>query len=434
MEPCKVALYGCGTVGLGVVQVLTSQDALRERIGDRVQLKYVVDARLDELRPVLQAAAGVQLTDDLEAPLQDPEVRVVVELFGGTAVARTVIEKALRAGKDVVTANKALLAECGDELFRLARARGRSIAFEASVGGGIPVLAGIRRGLIGDRIESIYGIVNGTCNYVLTRMVEAGVPYATALAEAQERGYAEADPRLDVEGIDSAHKLVVLARIAFGVHVDLEDIPCEGITGIDLSDLQYACGLGYTPKLLAIGVRRGRRLELGVHLALLRRDHPVASIGGVYNAVCIHAANAGEIVMTGEGAGRMPTASAVVADVAAVALEKYGAHFSTLSQFGDVPRARLVPVGESERRYYLRMRCVDRPGVLASVAAVLGEEQISIASVHQQEVAAEGEQTVPVVFMTHRAREAAVRRALERLGRLDVVKDRSTRMLRVEDI
>ncbi|MHC4592497.1 MAG: homoserine dehydrogenase, partial [Planctomycetota bacterium] len=303
MATCNIALFGCGTVGMGVARILLRGGAIAERIGERLRLAYVVDSRLDEVHRELQPPEDVILTDDLDGPLSDPDVHVVVELFGGTKAARRVVERALAAGKDVVTANKALLAVCGDELFRLAREHDRSVAFEASVAGGIPVVAAIRSGLAGDRIESIYGIVNGTCNYVLTRMLELGVPYSQALAEAQGRGYAETDPRLDVEGVDSAHKLAVLARLAFGAKVNLEEIPCEGIADVELCDLQYAQALGYTLKLLAIGIRRGERLELRIHPALLHCDHPMAAVGGVYNAVCIHGSNVGEIVLTGKGAG-----------------------------------------------------------------------------------------------------------------------------------
>jgi homoserine dehydrogenase len=434
MDKCNVALYGCGTVGTGVAQVLLSRGALGERIGDRVKLKYVVDARLDEVRRALQQSGPVIVTDDLDQPLADPEVNVVVELFGGMTAARTVVERALASGRDVITANKALLASYGDELFRLARAHGRAIGFEGSVGGGIPVIGAIRDGLVANRIERIYGIVNGTCNYVLTRMLERDMLYARALAEAQERGYAEADPRLDVEGLDSAHKLAVLARLAFGVNVKLEHIACEGIAHVELSDLRYAQALGYTLKLLAIGIRRGERLELRVHPSLLRKEHPVAGIGGVFNAVCIHTSHAGEVVLTGQGAGRMPTTSAVLSDIAAMALGTYPTDFAALSQFGDVPDADVVPVGDIQTRYYFRLDCADRPGVLAKVAAILGEEDISIASLRQQEPAGPGKHVVPVVFMTHHAREASFRRALDRINQLDVVRGDRTRFLRVEDI
>lgn len=419
---------------MGVAEALLTPGALSERIGERLKLKYIVDARVEEVRGALPSAEGVAVTDDLEGPLNDPDVHVVVELFGGTTAAREVVERALGAGKDVVTANKALLAEYGDGLFRLARQCGRCIAFGGSVGGGIPVVAAIRESFVGDRVESIYGIVNGTCNYVLTRMLELGVPYEQALAEAQGLGYAEADPLLDVEGLDSAHKLAVLARLAFGVNVRLEDIPCEGIAGVELRDLQYADSLGYTLKLLAIGVRDGERLDLRVHPALLRHDHPVAGIGGVYNSVCIHGSHVGEIVLTGKGAGCMPTSSAVLADIARVALGTYGTQFATLSQFGDVADARLVPLGQIQTRYYFRLDCQDQPGVLGNVAGILGEQDISIASVRQHEMAPAGEDFVPVVFMTHRAREASLEKALARINELDAVRGGRTRVLRVEDI
>ncbi len=434
LEECVIALYGCGTVGMGVAQALLRPGALQERIGDAVRLKYIVDARLDQARGELDPPDDVTLTSDVEAPLRDSHVDVVVELFGGVTDARRVIEDALRSGKDVVTANKALLAEAGDELYRLAREHGCSIAFGAAVAGGIPVIAALRNALIGEQIERLYGIVNGTCNYVLTRMLDRCVAYGDALAEAQQRGYAESDPALDVEGTDSAHKLAVLARVAFGVNVRLRDIPCEGIADVELSDLRYAGALGYTLKLLAIGIRRGEKLELRVHPALLRLEHPLAGVGDVYNAVCIHGERVGEIVLTGKGAGRMPTSSAVVADIARLALGTYRTDFARLAQFGDVPDAKLVPFGEVQTRYYFRLDCLDRPGVLAQVAGILAEEDISIASVRQQEVAAEGGQFVPVVFMTHRACQAAMRRALERINRLEVIEGGKTRMLRVEDI
>jgi homoserine dehydrogenase len=434
MDQCNVALFGCGTVGMGVAQVLLGEGALRDRIGGRVDLKYIVDLRVEEVRRQLQPPPGVTLTAELDAALADPQVHVVVELFGGIEAAGAVIERALRAGKDVVTANKALLAERGDELFRIARECGRSIAFEAAVAGGIPVIAAVRDGLIADRIERLYGIVNGTCNYILTRMLARGIAYEQALAEAQQAGYAEADPALDVEGLDSAHKLAVLARLAFGFNVKLSDIYTEGISGVELSDMRYARSMGYTLKLLAIGIPRDGRLELRVHPALLHRDHALAVVGGVYNAVCIHGSQVGEVVFTGRGAGRKPTASAVVADVARMALGTYRADFASMAQFGAVPPAAVVPVGDVRTRYYFRLDCTDRPGVLAAVANILAQEQISIASVRQQELPTPREQFVPVVFMTHQASDAAMRRALERINRLSVVHGEATRMIRVEDI
>ncbi len=434
MDSYNVALYGCGTVGMGVARTLLRPGPLHDRLSRPVRLRYVVDLRTEDIRRELQPPEDVILTDDLERPLQDPEVDAVVELVGGTTHARRAIEQALQSGRDVATANKALLAECGDELYALARDNDASIAFEASVGGGIPVIAALRNALVADRVESVYGIVNGTCNYVLTRMLDRGIAYEDALAEAQAKGYAEADPALDVEGTDSAHKLAVLARLAFGVRVDLADIPCEGIAEVELADLEYARALGYTLKLLAIGVRRDGALELRVHPALLHAAHPLSAVSGVYNAVCIHGDRAGEIVLTGKGAGRMPTGSAVVADIARMALGTYQVDFAELAQFGPVPDATLVPFGDTETRYYLRLNCLDQPGVLAHVAGILAEEGISIASVRQHEVAARKQDFVPVVFMTHQAREADLRKALRAINRLDVIQGARTRMLRVEDV
>jgi homoserine dehydrogenase len=265
-------------------------------------------------------------------------------------------------------------------------------------------------------------------------MLEDGVLYRQALQEAQRAGYAEADPRLDVDGIDSAHKLAVLTRLAFGVRVDLADIPCEGIADVDLQDLQYAAAMGYTLKLLAIGIRRDRGLDLRVHPALVRNEHPLAGIGDVFNSVCIHGSYVGEVVLTGRGAGRMPTTSAVIADIARVALGTYRTEFSRLAQFGEVPAANLVPFDEIESRYYFRLDCLDQPGVLAQIAGILGKEGISIASVHQQEVDEGGGRFVPVVFMTHSAREGAVQAALSRISDLDAVSGERSTLLRVQDI
>jgi len=359
---------------------------------------------------------------------------VVVELIGGTGFAKAVIEQALRAGKDVVTANKALLAECGDELFRLARSCGRAIAFEAAVAGGIPIIDAVRTGLVGDRIDSVYGIVNGTCNFVLTRMSKDGLSYEAALAEAQQHGYAEADPTLDVEGHDAAHKLAVLARLVFGVDARGKDVPCEGISRIEQADLRYADALGYTLKLLAVGIRRPGGVELRVHPALLRHDHPLASVSGVCNAVCVHGDCVGEVVLTGLGAGRWPTASAVVADVCRIALGTYNREFAALSQFGDVPRADVLPLRDLRMRYYFRLSCKDQPGVLAQVAGILARHNISISSVIQQDVAASEAGHVPVVFMTHEAQEGELQGALSEINRLEAIEGCQTRMLRVQAI
>ena len=435
MAECNVALCGCGTVGAGVAGMLLGRrGALCQRVGDSVRLKYVVDLRVAELAAELDLPPEVTLTDDVQAAIGDPDVSVVVELIGGVGIARAVIEEALRAGKDVVTANKALLAEHGDELFRLARAEGRAIAFEASVAGGIPIIASVRNGLVGDRIDSVYGIVNGTCNYILTRMNEDGLSYDEALTEAQQKGYAESDPTLDVEGHDAAHKLAVLARLVFGVDVRTADVPCEGITAIEPGDLAYAKAMGYTVKLLATGIRRGGAFDLRVHPALLRDEHPLAGVGGARNAVCVHGDCVGEVVLTGMGAGRWPTASAVVGDVCRMAFGTYARDFARLSQFGDVERVNVMPPAEVSLRHYFRLSCRDMPGVLAQVAGILGRHAISISSVIQQDVAGADGDHVPVVFMTHEAQEGAMRAALRQINQLDCIQGDRTRMIRAQDI
>ncbi len=435
MSDCKVALYGCGTVGMGVASILLGRrGVVEDRLGEGVELAYIVDKRKRQIRAGLEPPESTAITDDLTEPLEDEDVDVVVELFGGTDVARRMVKKALQHGKDVVTANKALLAAHGDELYRLARREGGSIAFEASVAGGIPIINSVRGALVSEDIDSIYGIVNGTCNYILTRMSDEGMSYEQALKEAQEKGYAEADPTLDVEGDDSAHKLAVLARLAFGVEVDEAEIYREGVSEIDARDICYAQSMGYTVKLLAIGIRREGELQLSVHPALLNHDHPLAAVGGAYNAVCVHGDSVGEVVLTGLGAGRWPTASAVVGDICQMALGTYQKEFASLSQFGEVPEAQMRSCDEIQARYYFRLNCDDRPGVLAQIAGILGNYQISIANCMQQDKTADSEGRVPVVFMTHVASEGAMDRALEEINGLDAVDGEETRMLRVQDI
>lgn len=414
--------------------LLDKESAFTARIGDVLSLRYVVDTRTKEVQEELQPPSSVVVTDDADAVLADGDVGIVIELFGGIDAARSVVEGALKAGKDVVTANKALIATHGNELFELARKCGRSIAFEASVSGGIPIIAALRDGLIAEHIHSIYGIINGTCNYVLTQMAQGELSYADALAQAQQKGYAEADPRLDVEGHDSAHKLAVLARLAFGVNVDVKAIPCEGISTVTLEDIRYARSLGYILKLLAIGIRREQRVELRVNPVLLRDTHPLAAIGGAFNAVCVHGDTVGEVMFTGLGAGRWPTASAVMADVCQLALGTYSIDFAALSQLGHVPPAELVPLDDIRTRYYFRLSCLDQVGVLAQVAGLLAREGISIASCIQQQTAREDDQHVPVVFMTHEASEGAMRKALEHINGLDCVDGSRSQMLRVQDI
>ncbi|MFP4058408.1 MAG: homoserine dehydrogenase [Candidatus Brocadiia bacterium] len=409
-KTCYVGLVGFGTVGTGVAKLLL-RDAhkLRAKTGIDIVLKRVCDIDVETDRGI-DLPAGT-LTTDLDELLDDPEIEVLMELIGGTTVAKDVTLRAIAAGKSVVTANKALLAEHGRELFDAARQRGVAISFEASVGGGIPIIVALRDGLIANDIDSIAGILNGTCNYILSRMAAEGTSYQEALAEAQRLGYAENDPTLDVEGIDSAHKLAILGALGFAADFHYHEIHVEGIARTEAADIQYAAELGYTLKLLAIGKRRANELELRVHPTLLPDEHPLASVHDVFNAVWVTGSAVGEVMLYGRGAGQMPTASAAVADLVDNLLGKAQHAFQRLRLLpGRTESLRVRPIEEVETRYYLRFNAVDRPGVLARIAGEFGRHEISIASVIQKERHAT--RAVPLVIMTHRAREANLRRAI----------------------
>ncbi len=433
MEKCKVALYGCGTVGGGLARFLIEnrKETLR-RTGCDIELAYVIDKRLNELKG-LTLLKGVRVTDDIDEPMRDPEVDIVVELIGGTTTAGKIVEKALQAGKDVVTANKALLAERAGELFDIAGTCERSIAFEASVAGGVPIIAALRDSFVAEPIDDVFGIINGTCNYILTRMTEDGVSYGDALVDAQKKGYAEADPTLDVEGSDSAHKLAILARLAFGLDISDGDIFCRGISDVDPSDLAYAGSLGYKLKLLATGKKHRRGVELRVHPALLHHSHPLATVNGSLNAVCVRGRTVGEVVFTGHGAGAKPTASAVMSDICRIARGVYRKEFLSFTAGNRVGKAGLAPPGDIEIKFYFRLCCRDKAGVLARVAGVLGEHEISISSCIQQGKA-EGKGYVPVVFMTHHAKEQNMLEALSEINGLECIKGDETAMLRVAEV
>jgi len=409
-KTCCVGLIGFGTVGTGVARILLERaDPLRAKTGIHIVLRWICDVDVTTHRGVC-VPEGV-LTTDLDDVLGDPAIEVVMELVGGTTVAKDITLRAIAAGKSVVTANKALLAEAGRELFQAARERGVSICFEASVGGGIPIIAALRDGLIANDIESIMGIVNGTCNYILSRMAADGTAYQDALAEAQRLGYAESDPTLDVEGIDSAHKLAILAALGFAADFHYDEIYIEGIAATDPADIAYATELGYALKLLAIGKRFGDELELRVHPTLLPVEHPLASVHDVFNAICVRGSAVGETMFYGRGAGQMPTASAVVADLVDTLLGKAKRTFERLRLFpGRTESLRVRGIEETESRHYLRFNALDRPGVLARIAGEFGRHQISIASVIQKERHAT--RAVPLIIMTHPAREANLRQAI----------------------
>jgi len=409
-KTCHVGLVGFGTVGTGVAKILLEKaEQLRAKTGIQLVLRRICDIDITSDRGI-RVPEGA-LTTSLDELLGDPEIEVVVELVGGTTSAKEITLRAIAAGKSVVTANKALLAEAGRELFQAARERGVSISFEASVGGGIPVIAALRDGLIANEIESIIGIVNGTCNFILWRMAAEGTSYQEALAEAQRLGYAERDPTLDVEGVDSVHKLAILSALGFAADFHYDEIYVEGITHTDPTDIADAAELGYTLKLLAIGKRFGDELELRVHPTLLPNEHPLASVHDVFNGICVTGSAVGETMFYGRGAGQMPTASAVVADLVDILLGKAKHTFERLRLFpGRTESIRVRQIEEIESRYYLRFQAEDRPGVLAQIAGEFGRHQISIASVIQKERHAT--RAVPLVIMTHQAREANLRQAI----------------------
>ena len=427
-------MIGAGTVGGGVVDILTSR---REELASRaggvpVELACVCDLRDEALASVREKAGkGVETTKDASGVLAREDVDVVVELVGGTTAAKDLVLSALKAGKSVVTANKALLAHAGGEIVGAALEAGVALGFEASVCGGVPLLGAVRNGLVANEISSVTGIVNGTCNYILTRMTREGVPYAEVLADAQKAGYAEADPTFDVEGTDSAHKLAVLATLAFRAPVAFDAIPCEGIAGLDVSDIRNASEMGYAVKLLAIGKKRSEGFELSVHPALLSGGHPLAAVSDVFNAVEIAGDATGEVMLHGRGAGRMPTASAVVADIVEVARGSAESATRDLAFWAEGPAARVVPPDESRSRFYVRFSVREEYGVLGQIARVLGEHRVSIASVIQKEPESDKAEDIPIVMLTHEARHGDFRAALAGIDELGFMSQKSA-FLRVE--
>jgi homoserine dehydrogenase len=431
MNEIKIALLGLGTVGCGVAKILHSHGAeLAERAGCRLALGRVADADLTRPRDGLDLAR-LPLTSDAGQAIDDPSVQIVIELIGGLEPARTFILRALQAGKHVVTANKALLAHHGPELFEEARRNRVMLGFEAAVAGGIPLIRAVKDGLPANRVLSTFGIVNGTCNYILSKMTDEGRDFSEVLKEAQAHGYAEVDPTLDIEGLDSAHKLQILATLAFRTAVDLKDIYTEGITSVGRQDVVNATELGYRIKLLAIAKASEGALEVRVNPTMIPAGSPLAAVSGVFNAVFITGDNVGDLMFYGRGAGQLPTASAVWSDTIDIARRvAHGipALDTDLPTIGRHPLP-LRPVDDIRSAYYLRVMAMDRPGVLAQVAGVLGRHDISLVSVLQKERARH--EAVPVVMMTHEARERDMRAALAAIDKLPVVAARTT-MIRVE--
>ena len=425
----RIGIAGLGTVGGGVLRLLQARaELLAQRSGRRIVVA-AVSAR-DRHRDRGVPLDGVRWYDDAVALAADPEVDVVVELIGGAnGIAKAVCETAIAQGKPVVTANKALLAVHGPDLANRAEEAGVALAFEAAVAGGIPAIKGLREGLAGNRIDGVFGILNGTCNYILTEMRTTGREFAEVLAEAQKLGYAEADPSFDVDGVDAAHKLAVLAALAFNARVEFDDLHIEGIRQVSALDIAYAQELGYRIKLLGIARRTDEGLSLRVHPCMVAEASPIAHVEGVFNAVVAQGDFVGQVMMTGRGAGAGPTASAVVADLVDLAR---GLKVPTLGiPAARLERARVAPMDHRRGAYYLRLMVVDRPGVIADVAAAMRDQQISVESLLQR--GRSPGDAVPLVIITHETDEAAMTRLLSALGALDAVLE-PPHVIRIEDL
>ncbi|HET7199130.1 MAG TPA: homoserine dehydrogenase [Burkholderiales bacterium] len=435
MKPIRVGLLGIGTVGGGTWEVLNrNADEIRRRAGRPIQITHVADQDLARAEKI--TAGKAKLAADAFALARSPEVDIVVELIGGTTVAKELQLEAIAHGKHVVTANKALLATHGNAIFAAAQKKGVMVAFEAAVAGGVPIIKALREGLSANRIEWIAGIINGTSNFILSEMREKGLSFDAALGDAQRRGYAEADPTFDVEGVDAAHKLTILSALAFGIPMQLERCYVEGIKRLAAADIGYAEGLGYRIKLLGITRRAKKGIELRVHPTLIPAKRLIANVEGVMNAILVKGDAVGATLYYGAGAGAYPTASAVVADLVDVTRlitadpEHRVPHLAFQpDQLSDEP---VLPIGEGESSYYLRMRVSDKPGVLADITRILADCKISIEAMLQKEPA-EGESQVDIVMLTHRALEHDVEQATARIEKLASVAGRIVR-LRMEEL
>lgn len=422
-KPVNVGLLGIGTVGGGTFAVLArNQEEIVRRVGCAITMKMVADKEIDRARQLVGERAVV--TADAYEVVNNPEIDIVVELIGGTTVAKDLILKAIANGKHVVTANKALLAQHGNEIFAAAQKEDLMVAFEAAVGGGIPIIKSLREGLTANRIEWIAGIINGTSNYILSEMREKGASFADALLAAQRQGYAEADPTFDVEGIDAAHKLTIMSAIGFGIPMQFKAAYTEGISKLAQEDIRYAEELGYRIKLLGIAKRRSSGIELRVHPTLIPARRLIANVEGVMNAILVKGDAVGQTMYYGAGAGAEPTASAVVADLVDVARmlradpEHRVPHLAF--QPGQLSKIVVLPMGEVETAYYLHLRVLDRPGVLADITRILADQHISIEAMVQKEPH-EGEEQVDIIMLTHLTVEKNIDAAIKRIEGLAVV-------------
>lgn len=431
----KVGLIGFGNIGAGVVRLLQDNaETVQQKVGRRITLKRIADLDITSDRGV--AVDPALLTTNVNDIFNDPEISIVIELIGGYEPAKSFVLRAIEAGKHIVTANKALLALHGDEIYAAAARKGVEVQFEAAVGGGIPVLSAIKGNLAGNRFNSVFGIMNGTCNYILTRMTQEGADFGEVLQSAKELGYAEPDPTFDIEGTDTAHKLAVLASLCFGTTIDFNAIHTEGITGISGIDISYAAEFGYRIKLLAIGKLTDGQLEVRVHPTMIPLHNPLADVNGVFNAIRLTGDFVGPVLFYGRGAGQNPTASAIVGDLIALSRSiAAGVQTRRAAPLGfldtSITTLPLKPMEDIVTSFMLRFTALDQPGVLAGIAGVLGKNGISIESMVQT-ARHNGGEAVPIVIMTHEAREGSIRAALAEIDRFDFIAEKS-RLIRIED-
>ncbi len=424
-EPLNLAIVGLGNVGTGVAKILLNEpERMIQRSGRPIHLVKAVVRNLAKPRDIV--LPGGVLTDDVQAVIRDPHIHVACELVGGIHPAREIILELLAAGKDVVTANKALLCQHGDEIFDFAKKHGRTICFEAAVAGGIPIIAAVGQSMAANQIQAIQAILNGTSNFILSEMLLKHQTYEAALQQAQALGYAEADPTLDVNGMDAAQKLGILAQLSFGTKVSTSQIHVSGIDTLQQTDIQYAAGLGYTIKLLATARVNGKKLELSVRPTLVHNDKPLAQTHGPFNAILLDGDIVGSVWYSGRGAGQLPTASAVTADIIDMAIGRAQLTFQQLDLWNTKPRFSVAPEAETRSRYYLRLSVEDRPHVMADVTHILGRHNISLATVIQPE-APEVEhgsqaQVVPLIIMTHRTARGNLQAAEAELSKLASVR------------
>jgi len=433
MKRINIGLLGCGTVGTGVAKLLIeNKDLLTARVGSDLNLKWVADIDIETDRGI-QFPEGV-LTTDAQKLLTDPDIDMVIEMIGGDGIAKDFMLQAINNGKHIVTANKALLAAHGNELFADAARNGVDLAFEASVGGCMPIIKSVRESLVANHINSMTGILNGTCNYILSKIEDEGISFQEALAEAQRQGYAETDPTLDVEGTDTAHKIAILAALAYGMEINLKDVYTEGISRITPLDIEFAGQFGYRIKLLAISKFQNQRVEARVHPTMMPFKNLLTSINGTVNAITVSADAVDDILLYGRGAGMMPTASAVVSDIVDIArniLSGTVRRIPPLSyQRESIRKIPVLTMDDLVTHYYFRFAALDHPGVLSTISGILGKFNISLQSVHQKGRKTNG--SVPLVMLTHRAQEVDVKRALAEISDLNVVSDEPV-LIRIED-